>query len=263
MSAPAARSAKPASPAPEASSSAAPPALLRSKARRLKGRIGITQAVSCTLRTTISCAGAVCRLYRLGNSRASVATQRDAVAIGVWRTECDDAPVEWVPDTLDPDNDQTREVYACAGLALYMAQVLEHGIANVVVLARAGGPEFRSPADYDALLDDLLSRTMGQQLRRALHEVDFTDDQIERLNEALRLRNFLAHDFFRERIDQFASVAGRNRLIEELDEIRDHFEGIDGEVQEIAYALWAKHGISRERVEAEVKRLMAASREAD
>ncbi len=168
----------------------------------------------------------------------------------------------WVPDELDADDDQTREVYAHAGLALYMAQVLEHGLANVIVLARAGGPEFRSPDDYDALLDDLLSRTMGQQLRRALQEIEFTDDQIERLNEALRLRNYLAHDFFRERIDHFASVAGRNRLIAELDKMRDHFAAIDRDVQEIAYALWAKHGIPRERIEAEVQKLMAASRSA-
>lgn len=169
----------------------------------------------------------------------------------------------WVPEELDPEDDQTREVYAHAGLALYMAQVLEHGLANIIVLARAGGPQFRSPDDYEALLDELLSRTMGAQLRQALREVEFTDDQIERLNEALRLRNFLAHDFFRERIMSFGSIAGRNRLIEELDAMRDHFAAIDREVQEIAYTLWEKHGMTREEVELQVQAMMALSEKLD
>lgn len=167
----------------------------------------------------------------------------------------------WAPEVLDPEDDHTREVYAHAGLALYFAQVLEHGLVNVIVLSLAGGPQFRSADDYDALLDDLLSKTMGQQLRRALREVHFTDDQIDRLQEALRLRNFLVHDFFRERIDQFGSVAGRNQLIAELDEIRDKLAGIDAEVQEIVHNLFAKHGVSRERIEAEAHALIAASRE--
>jgi len=171
--------------------------------------------------------------------------------------------VTWVPDQLDPEDDHTREVYAHAGLALYMAQVLEHGLANVIVLRRAGGPQFRTVQDYDDLLDDLLSRTMGDQLRRALAEVDFTEDQIERLREALRLRNFLAHDFFRERIAECGTVTGRNRLIAELDEIRDKFTTIDGEVQEIAYDLWAKHGVTREQIELQVHALMELSRKLD
>jgi hypothetical protein len=184
------------------------------------------------------------------------------LAVGSRRVAgCEDARVTWIPDELDPEDDQTREVYAHAGLALYMAQVLEHGLANVVVLARAGGPEFRSPQHYDDLLNELLSRTMGHQLRRALEEVPFTLDQIDQLREALRLRNFLAHDFFRERIEQFGTVAGKNRLIAELDEIRDAFVRIDGEVQEIVVALFVKHGVTREAIEAEVQALMAESRE--
>jgi hypothetical protein len=169
----------------------------------------------------------------------------------------------WTPDELDPEDDHTREVYAHAGLALYMAQVLEHGLANVIVLRRVGGTQFRKAQDYDDLLDDLLSRTMGDQLGRALAEVDFTEDQIERLREALRLRNFLAHDFFRERIADFGTVAGRNRLIAELDEMRDNFVIIDGEVQEISYGLWAKHGVTREEIELQVHALMELSRKLD
>ena len=167
----------------------------------------------------------------------------------------------WIPDELDPENDQTREVYAHAGLALYMAQVLEHGLANVILLARAGSPEFRSSQDYNDALDELLSKTMGEQLRRALELVDFTDEQMSALRDALKKRNFLVHDFFQERIDEFGSVAGKNRMIVELDEIRDALKNIDAEVQEITVGFWAKHGVTREMLQAEVDKMIAESRD--
>jgi hypothetical protein len=171
--------------------------------------------------------------------------------------------VTWVPDELDAENDHTREVYAHAGLALYMAQVLEHGLVNVVILSRAGGPEFRTSRDYDRLFDDLIARTMGAQLRRALESVSFAEDQIDRLRKALRLRNFLAHDFFRERIEMFGSVSGRNAMIRELDAMRDAFAEIDGEVQEVAVTLFAKHGVTRDAIEAQVAVMRAVSEKLD
>lgn len=96
--------------------------------------------------------------------------------------------MSWMPDVLDPEDDHVREVYAHAGLALYMAQVLEHGLANVIVFARAGSPEFHSVQDYEDALDDLLRKTMGQQLRRALDHIDFAEDQVAALEDALGWR---------------------------------------------------------------------------
>jgi hypothetical protein len=158
----------------------------------------------------------------------------------------------WVPDVLDPDEDQTREVYAHAGLALYCAQVLEHGLANVVIFARAGGPGFPSTEDYDRVLDELLSKTMGAQIHETLKAVKLTDEQIDALQVALRLRNFLVHNFFRERIASLLTVDGRNRLIAELDEIRDKLHEIDVEVQELTYRYAEAHGITREMWQAAV-----------
>jgi hypothetical protein len=167
----------------------------------------------------------------------------------------------WTPDVLDARDDQTREVYAHAGLALYMAQVLEHGLANVIVAARAGSPEFKSAQDYEDVHDDLLSKTMGTQLREALRVVAFSEAQIQELKRALKKRNFLVHHFFRERVGQSISVAGRSSMITELDEIRDAFKAIDDQIQEITLAFFEKHGITREMWQAEVEALKARHRD--
>ena len=171
--------------------------------------------------------------------------------------------MDWVPHELDPENDHHREVFAHAGVALYMAQVLEHGLANVMLLARAGGAEFRTPEDYERVLDELLAPTMGRQIREALKIVSFSDAQIAALRDALQKRNFLVHEFFRERVTDFVTANGRNRMIAELDEIRGAIEMIDADVQELALGYAAKHGISREAWQAEVNQLIAAAKSAN
>ena len=37
---------------------------------------------------------------------------------------------------MDYDDEQTRDVYAHYGLAMYLAQTLEHGIVNALVILR-------------------------------------------------------------------------------------------------------------------------------
>jgi hypothetical protein len=162
---------------------------------------------------------------------------------------------EWTPDVLDPENDQTREVYANAGLALYTAQVLEHGLVNLVLVARAGSPKLRSQEDYDRVFEELVSMTMGQQLRQALAVVEFSEEQVAALERALERRNFLVHDFFRVRIGRFLTASGRNRLIAELEEIRDTFSTIEREVDSMTMAYYERHGLSRQMFEAEVEKL--------
>ena len=43
-------------------------------------------------------------------------------------------------DGMDDDNYHTREVYANFGLAVYHAQVLEHGVVNLLTFAAHPGP---------------------------------------------------------------------------------------------------------------------------
>lgn len=162
---------------------------------------------------------------------------------------------EWIPDSLDPVNDQTREVYARAGLALYTAQVLEHGLVNLMLVARAGSPELRSHEDLDRVFDELIGMTMGQQLRRALAAVEFNEDQVAALERALKRRNFLVHDFFRVRIGRFLTTSGRNRLIAELEEIRDTMHGIEREIDSMTMAYYKRHGVTRQMFEVEVEKL--------
>jgi hypothetical protein len=171
--------------------------------------------------------------------------------------------VPWAPGELDPEDDHHREVYAHYGLAMYCAQVLEHELANFVVVSRSIAGAFASHEEREALWAELFGSTMGRQLRHALAESRLDNDQVEALERALKARNFLAHDYFRERIGKLESERGRNEMIEELDEIRDTFIAADASVSPITRELMERGGVTREMIQAHVEQLRAAAASAD
>jgi hypothetical protein len=97
-------------------------------------------------------------------------------------------------DELDPANDHYREVYARYGLAMYCTQVLEHELVNFVVVSGSMAGKFTTVEERDAFDEALFGSTMGRQLRHALAESRFDDDQVKALEQALQARNFLAHE---------------------------------------------------------------------
>jgi hypothetical protein len=160
----------------------------------------------------------------------------------------------WTPEQLDVESDQIRQVYAMYGAAMYFAQVLEHGLVNFVIGARAGVTATNS-SEIDQLFEQLFKMTMGSQLQQVLIEQRLSEDQIARLREALRTRNLLAHDYFRERAVEMLTVEGRNRMLTELEKMRAQLEEADEELEPLTLAMYASKGITPEMIEAEVERL--------
>ena len=159
----------------------------------------------------------------------------------------------WIPEELDPEADQIRQVYAKYGVAMYYAQVLEHGLANFIVASRAG----ETGIDPQRLWDELFAMTMGQQMRQALMEAELSNTLIDRLKRALRIRNVLAHHYFRERAEQMLSVHGRISMLDELEDMRAELEATDNALEPITHRLLEAKGVSRAMLEAELARMHA------
>jgi hypothetical protein len=116
-----------------------------------------------------------------------------------------------VPDLDELDDDeQAREVYARAGLALYYAQVFEQGMIHTVYARQIVNgtitAEFNTADAFHRVVDSQTAGTILARLRRHLS----LDPELDAMcTEALRLRNFLAHHFFSERSELFFSQQGR------------------------------------------------------
>jgi hypothetical protein len=162
------------------------------------------------------------------------------------------------------ENEHVKEVYARFGLAVYFAQVLEHGLVNAVTILDVIPNRrhlARSPdewaAEVDAFMDRHFQATMGRLMRslRSVTQVDADLDQL--LKEALMKRNWLAHDFFRERATEFMSATGREQMLREVDECRDLFQSAAKRLEATVEPLRKKAGITDERLAREYQRMLS------
>jgi hypothetical protein len=156
----------------------------------------------------------------------------------------------------DSNDEQVKTVYSHFGLALYLAQVLEYGLANALMCAellprRAGKPIPRKhwEAEFDLFMNQQFEKPLGR-LVGGLRKVTSVPADLEGLlTTALKTRNFLAHHFFRERAEPFMSRDGREKIIQELERAQRLFEAADERLTEIAKPLREKYGLTDEKLE--------------
>lgn len=160
--------------------------------------------------------------------------------------------------TFDYDDVQVREVYSRYGLAMFMAQVLEHGMVNALIVLRLL-PTLREHAHrsswdeaFGRFYDAELAKTFGNMVR-ALEQTDaFSPDLLGRLRSAKVQRDHLAHRFFREHDLDFMTRPGREKMIVECDKLIELFKGIDREVEAIVSPQRSRFGITPEWIDEHV-----------
>jgi hypothetical protein len=141
-----------------------------------------------------------------------------------------------------------RQVYAYFGLTIYWAQCIEHGIANVAV---ATGQRDGLVSTQDEFATDhaaMLRRTMGQArtelLRRRPDLTGFED----KLRRAVTLRNFLAHNYFRERTTAFTTIEGKEAMVHELERAAECMEQVNDAFVGLSLDMIQAMGATEERL---------------
>lgn len=169
---------------------------------------------------------------------------------------------------LSEENSQIRDVYAHFGLALYLAQCLEHGIVLALVHAKLLPKERARAAaraipladfemHFDVFMDEQFALTMGGLISRLRTSTKLPAAFDAELNKARELRNFLAHQYFRERTEELISKSGRVSMLAELQEAQQLFERVDGELKTAADSLARAAGVALSKQEQRVAEYMA------
>ncbi len=124
--------------------------------------------------------------------------------------------------------DNTKELFAYFGRAVYLAQVVEKGIMSIIILSRheVGITKFR----HDELLSKLSSLTFGQ-IKRKLYELNiFNPEELKLIDEFHDKRDFLIHSFWWERAVELYDKMHHNKLFLELEELAEFFEEVDSKI---------------------------------
>jgi hypothetical protein len=171
---------------------------------------------------------------------------------------------------LDAKSEQVREVYAYFGLAMYWAQCLEQSIFQHLLffdhfpraVTSYTTPE-KWAEDFDQYERQELGQTMGKLIRRLREAGNPTTEIEQTLNDALKHRNWLEHGYFADRALEFTLQEGRERMIVELESLRDKFRDCSAQLDAITLPLAQKAGLTEERlaqVQAEMLEAYAGSR---
>ena len=124
------------------------------------------------------------------------------------------------------EEEEIREVYAHYGLAMYLAQNLERGLA--MVLALMSHSDRRTAWDWEAQLAQHYESTMGTLVGRFTAQYLAQEPVLTAsLSVANDHRNELAHHYFWDRGLQFCSAQGRMDMLSELKQIQRNFRQLD------------------------------------
>jgi hypothetical protein len=158
-------------------------------------------------------------------------------------------------------NDDEKEVFARFGLALFMAQVLEHELVNTLTVLRLlPTRELISDADawaksVDEFMDAQHANTFGTVLR-ALEKTNLIPNELFHGLEVCRAhRDYLAHNFFRGYANAFMTPQGRKRMLERVDRAREAFSASNIAMEAFKSPLMQRFGITPAALEREYELL--------
>jgi hypothetical protein len=157
-------------------------------------------------------------------------------------------------------DDLVREVYAHFGLALYKAQVLEHGLTNAMMYASKAAGRLPTLADFDAFLGDKFDRTLGALIKELRNHISVDPVLEGLLQAALKQRNWLAHHYFRERSEIFISDRGCVSMIAELETAQDLFKRAEVTLDDAVRHLADRIGVTKDKLNAYVAESIAQAK---
>ncbi|MWV43448.1 hypothetical protein GRF59_07360 [Paenibacillus sp. HJL G12] len=144
------------------------------------------------------------------------------------------------------DSEHSKELFAYFGLAVYYSQALEQQLVNLLMLMKISQGKVPTEEDLADLYHQKLSNSLGQLVNEIQHHFPFSEAETEQLKEVWKLRNYIVHDYFKERIQETFSPAGRSRMIRELTSFKQQAQDLERKLQKYTSELYVKLGLDQE-----------------
>jgi len=155
---------------------------------------------------------------------------------------------------LDENAKRRRELFGRYGLAMYHAQCVEKSLA--ILTSCVFHKEFlKSSIEIrEEIQSQSFTKTLGQLIPKLKSQVTIPLNLENNLLEALRKRNWLAHDYFFDRAHDQLTPDGNEKIIEELTGLYKFFSDLDCHLMSIIDKWSTKVGID-ENIENEIKEM--------
>lgn len=141
-----------------------------------------------------------------------------------------------------PDNEQSKELFAYFGLAVYYSQALEQQLTNLLVLARLSDGDLPDESEIEELYQRKLGNSFGQLVKELEHYYPLSEDEGRELQRLWKQRNHIVHDYFKERIYDTFTPAGRAAMIRELKRFKNKAAAMEAKLQRYCNDLYIQLG---------------------
>lgn len=157
-------------------------------------------------------------------------------------------------DQLDENAKRRRELFGRYGLAMYHAQCVEKSLA--ILTSCVFHKEFlKSSIEIrEEIQSQSFTKVPGHLIRKLESQVTIPQNLNNNLLEALRKRNWLAHDYFYDRAQDLLTPDGNKKIIEELTSLYKFFSELDLHLMSIVDKWSSKVGIEKS-IENEIKEM--------
>lgn len=149
-------------------------------------------------------------------------------------------------DSLLNEHLQSRELFAYFGLAVYYSQALEQQMVNFIILIKVASGGMTSEAELKLHFDKKLSNSLGQLVREISHYFTFPPEEMELLKHIWKQRNYIVHDYFKQKIHATFSEKGRTEMIKELKYFCDDASKLQALLQQHTHDLYRKLDLNEE-----------------
>jgi len=144
---------------------------------------------------------------------------------------------------LLPESEHSKELFAYFGLAVYYGQALEQQLTNLLLLTKLSQGKTPSEADLADLYQRKLGNSLGQLIKEIQHHFPFSQEETAQLQEVWKQRNYIVHDYFKERIQDTFTPAGRAHMIRELKRFKNKASRLEIKLQGYCTEMYIKLGI--------------------
>lgn len=154
----------------------------------------------------------------------------------------------------DPDEELIKEVFARFGLCLYLSQVVETGMINILTALETATSSQPTRQTFDALYKEHEDLTFGNLLKKLKRHNFFAENLEEDVRHMKSSRDHLAHRFFRNHDIDFITPAGCRHMIDILRQHKDRFDRLNKEIEAIQVNAYPKAGLDVESFEVETRK---------
>jgi hypothetical protein len=159
-----------------------------------------------------------------------------------------------------------KDVYAQFGLTFSHACSVEATLANTILASdfvknaitesKKSGKPIYTMEELSRRFEEFLAkqhrRMMGKLVGGINGLIDLDEDLSRRIDDALRRRNYLTHDFWRERGGEVISRKRRSLVLKDLIADQELFQQLAKDLEDVANSEVAKLGLDAEGLSARV-----------